>query len=32
MFSPADALYAVEFLKILVEVQVPKINVLNILQ
>ena len=30
MFSPSDALYSIKFLKILVELRVPKINVLNI--
>lgn len=31
MFSPADALYSINFLKILVELKVPNINFLNIL-
>jgi len=30
MFSPADAVYSIKFLKILVDLRVPKINVLNI--
>ena len=29
--SPSDALYSIEFLKMLLELQVPKLNVLNIL-
>lgn len=30
MISPADALYSIKFLKLLVELKVPKMNVLNI--
>ena len=30
MLSPADALYAINFVKLLVSLRVPKINVLNI--
>ena len=30
MFSPTDALYSINFLKLLVQLKVPKINVLNI--
>lgn len=30
MFSPADAVYSIRFLKVLVDLRVPKINVLNI--
>ena len=30
MLSPSDALYAINFLKMLVQLKVPKINVLNI--
>ena len=32
MMSPDDALYSIRFLKMLVDIKVPKINVLNILQ
>ena len=30
MFSPSDALYSIKFLQMLVDLRVPKINVLNI--
>lgn len=30
MFSPADALYSIKFLKMLIELRVPKINALHI--
>ena len=30
MMSPSDALYSIKFIKILVELQVPKLNILNI--
>ena len=30
MFSPSDALYSIKFIKILVDLRVPKINFLNI--
>jgi hypothetical protein len=30
MFSPSDALYSIKFLKMLVELKVPKISLLNI--
>jgi hypothetical protein len=30
MFSPSDALFSIKFLKLLVDLKVPRINVLNV--